>query len=65
MKTKKFEKKLVLNKATISNLTRDVQNEIKAGLTPTWETFFECCPSNDLIFTGCDADAYCPFLEEE
>ncbi len=57
MKTKKFNKKLVLNKVTITDLTRDVQDDIKAGLTPTWETFFECCPTNDLIITGCDGDA--------
>lgn len=56
MKAKKFEKKLALNKATITNLTRDVQDEIKAGLTPTWETLFECCPTIDLIITGCE---YC------
>jgi hypothetical protein len=35
MKTKRFEKKLVLNKKTISDLTPNQMNEIKGGITDT------------------------------
>ena len=35
MKTKKFEKKLVLNKNTIDNLTNNELQKVKGGWAPT------------------------------
>lgn len=44
MKIQKFNKKLVLNKNTIVDLTRDKMNEVKGGETIiSCQTVLQCC----------------------
>lgn len=38
MKTKKFSKRLVLNKETVANLSSKEKNKVKGGGLPTWYT---------------------------
>lgn len=45
MKTKKFEKKLSLNKKTIADLEAGEQNAVKGGFGGTGRSFCWCYPS--------------------
>jgi hypothetical protein len=61
MKTKKLNKKLVLNKKTIAQLTMDKSNSIRGGLTrtvggpfcPTGECSALCDTYDDCEFPRC------------
>jgi hypothetical protein len=48
MKTKKFEKKLVLKKKTIANLNNGQLGQVKGGLLPTRTDCLTCvdCPTD-------------------
>ena len=61
MKTKRFEKKLVLNKKTISNLSKDQMLSLKGGA----QTDFPCWTDPQFICTGTSdckslVPQYCP-----
>jgi hypothetical protein len=49
MKAKKFSKKLTINKATIANLSKDKQEDVRGGINPT--NYYTCpytlCPYTD------------------
>ena len=46
MKQKKFDKRLVLNKKTVANLSNDDLMHVLGGIPPTYET--TCCTPPDL-----------------
>ena len=53
MKTKKFEKKLLLNKKTISNLSNGQLSDVKGGVLTlnTYVTVCSCTIHYDCIYT--------------
>jgi hypothetical protein len=58
MKTKKFEKKLVLNKSTISDLSPKEIGAVYGGASGQWCT--QTSPSCCSILTQCQSDcAHC------
>lgn len=60
MKTKKFKKKLSLNKKTISNLANEAMSDLKAGAPQTrFCTAVNCWLYETGEFQTCDCTYYC------
>jgi hypothetical protein len=59
MKTKKFSKKLVVNKTTISNLNQEQLNDVKGGV---YTQFPSCNPTCSVNRTS-KLDCYCDSVQ--
>ena len=74
MKTKKFEKKLALNKKTVANLNNVQLSNVKGGgvipsdpgfaCLPTFETCGTCAATCDTCFTECVTCVTCVSCQE-
>ena len=58
MKTKRFQKKLLLNKATVANITGEQMNRVLGGVTGTVDE--GSCDT--VCYTGPLNDGGCPWI---